>query len=226
MTEAGRQTRPTRGRDGRLGRGGTADELAALAAAEQQVLERVVRVREAVLVRHDVVFIGAGDLHPAIAVARHEALVDGDAAGIDDEAGLAVDQPAERIADDLDPDVYVVGRRRIGFDADGAEDFEGCVLVGLGAGVAGGVAPEAELRGVDAGKMLGALEVECSACRPCRHLYIEPLSLGLLKRLAVPDVANHLVCSVCGTRNDELKRPIHARPDARVPGVTGKYPRW
>jgi hypothetical protein len=48
----------------------------------------------------------------------------------------------------------------------------------------------------------------------------------LPKRLPVPDVANHLVCSVCGARNDELKRPIHARPDARVLGVTGKYPRW
>ena len=70
------------------------------------------------------------------------------------------------------------------------------------------------------------LEVECSACKPSRHLYIEPLSLGLPKRLAVPEVANHLVCSVCGARNDELKRSIHARPDARVPGVTGKYPRW
>ena len=44
------------------------------------------------------------------------------------------------------------------------------------------------------------LEVECSACRPSRHLYIEPLSLGLPKRLPVPDVADHLVCSVCGTR--------------------------
>jgi hypothetical protein len=70
------------------------------------------------------------------------------------------------------------------------------------------------------------LEVECSACKPPRHLYIEPLSLGLPKRMPVPEVANHLVCSVCGARNDELKRPIHARPDARVPGVTGKYPRW
>ncbi len=38
----------------------------------------------------------------------------------------------------------------------------------------------------------------------------------------MPEVANHLVCSVCGARNDELKRPIHARPDARVPGVTGR----
>ena len=27
------------------------------------------------------------------------------------------------------------------------------------------------------------LEVECSACKPSRHLYIEPLSLGLPKRL-------------------------------------------
>ena len=27
-------------------------------------------------------------------------------------------------------------------------------------------------------------------------------------------------------RNDGIKRPIHARPDARVRGVTGKYPRW
>src|SRR4051794_2892848 len=39
------------------------------------------------------------------------------------------------------------------------------------------------------------LEVEYSACRPSRHLYIEPLSLGLPKRLPVPDVANHLICS-------------------------------
>jgi hypothetical protein len=67
---------------------------------------------------------------------------------------------------------------------------------------------------------------ECLACRPFRHLYIEPLSLGLLKRMPVPEVANYLVCSVCGARNDEIKRPIRARPDARVPGVTGKYPRW
>ena len=47
---------------------------------------------------------------------------------------------------------------------------------------------------------------------------------GLPKRLLpVPDVASHLVCSVCGARNDDLKRPIHARPDARVPGVSGRY---
>jgi hypothetical protein len=68
------------------------------------------------------------------------------------------------------------------------------------------------------------LEVECSACKPSRHLDIEPLSLGLPKRLPVPDVASHLVYSICGATNDELKRPIHARPDARVPGVTGRYP--
>ena len=78
----------------------------------------------------------------------------------------------------------------------------------------------------DLGRDGTLLEVDCSVCKPSRQLYIDPLSLGLPKRLPVPDVANHLVCSVCGARNDELKRPIHARPDARVPGVTGKYPRW
>jgi hypothetical protein len=40
---------------------------------------------------------------------------------------------------------------------------------------------------------------------PSRHLYIEPLSLGLPKLPRVPDVANHLVCSVCGARNNEFK---------------------
>ena len=70
------------------------------------------------------------------------------------------------------------------------------------------------------------LEVHCGNRRLARHLYIDAGSLELPKRLPVPEVANHLVCSVCGARNDELKRPIHARPDARVPGVTGKYPRW
>jgi len=70
------------------------------------------------------------------------------------------------------------------------------------------------------------LEVECSACRPVCHLYIEPPSLGLPERMPVPEVADHLVCSVCGAKNDELKRPIRARPDARVKGVTGKYPRY
>jgi hypothetical protein len=59
-----------------------------------------------------------------------------------------------------------------------------------------------------------------------RHLYIEPLSLGLLKRMPVPEVASHLVCSVCGAKNSDTYHPIWARPDARVPGVTGKYPRW
>jgi hypothetical protein len=70
------------------------------------------------------------------------------------------------------------------------------------------------------------LEVHCGNCRPERHLYIDAGSLGLPKRMPVPDVANHLVCSVCSARNDEIKRPIRARPDARVPGVIGTYPRW
>src|SRR5262249_28043838 len=32
------------------------------------------------------------------------------------------------------------------------------------------------------------LEVECSVCKPHRHLYIEPLSIGLPKQLPVPEV--------------------------------------
>jgi len=40
----------------------------------------------------------------------------------------------------------------------------------------------------------------------------------------VPEVADHLVCSVCGAKNTDTNHPICARPDARVPGVTGHYP--
>jgi hypothetical protein len=47
------------------------------------------------------------------------------------------------------------------------------------------------------------LEVHCGNCRPERHLYIDAGSLDLPKRMPVPEVANHLVCSVCGARNDE-----------------------
>jgi hypothetical protein len=42
--------------------------------------------------------------------------------------------------------------------------------------------------------------------------------------MPVPEVANHLVCSVCGAKNSDTYHPIWARPDARVPGVTGHYP--
>ena len=70
------------------------------------------------------------------------------------------------------------------------------------------------------------LEIYCGNCRPARHLYIDASCLDLPKRLPVPEVANHLVCSVCGARNGETYHPIWARPDARVTGVIGKYPRW
>jgi hypothetical protein len=68
------------------------------------------------------------------------------------------------------------------------------------------------------------LEVHCDACRPVRQLYVDSGCLGLPRRMAVPEVANHLVCSVCGARNSDTDHPIWARPDARVPGVTGQYP--
>jgi len=67
------------------------------------------------------------------------------------------------------------------------------------------------------------LEVHCSSCRPARHLYIDA-SLDLPKQMPVPEVANHLVCSVCGAKNSDTYHPIWARPDARVAGVTGRYP--
>jgi hypothetical protein len=68
------------------------------------------------------------------------------------------------------------------------------------------------------------LEVHCGNCRPARHLYIDADSLDLPKRLPVPEVANHLVCSVCGAKNSDTYHPIWARPDARSSGATGQYP--
>jgi hypothetical protein len=41
------------------------------------------------------------------------------------------------------------------------------------------------------------LEVHCGACRPERHIYVDAGSLGLPKRMPVPEVAKHLVCSRC-----------------------------
>src|SRR5262249_28131282 len=64
------------------------------------------------------------------------------------------------------------------------------------------------------------LEVHCGACRPERHLYIDAGSLDLPKRMPMPEVANHLVCSRCGARNSDTYHLIWVRPDARVPGVT------
>jgi hypothetical protein len=51
------------------------------------------------------------------------------------------------------------------------------------------------------------LEVHCGNCRPARHLYIDAESLDLPKRLSVPEVASHLVCSVCGAKNSDTYHP-------------------
>jgi hypothetical protein len=67
------------------------------------------------------------------------------------------------------------------------------------------------------------LEVHCGNCRPDRQLYLNPEILRLPKRMPVPEVAGHLVCSKCGARNSETYNPIWARPDARV-GAVGHYP--
>jgi hypothetical protein len=74
---------------------------------------------------------------------------------------------------------------------------------------------------IKSGKLL---EVHCGSCRPARHVYIDAGGLDLPKRMPVPEVADHLVCSVCGAKNTDTDHPIWARPDARVPGVTGHYP--
>ena len=63
------------------------------------------------------------------------------------------------------------------------------------------------------------LEVHCTNCRPERHVYLNPEIFRLPKRMPVPEVARHLVCSKCGARNSETYNPIWARPDARVGGV-------
>jgi hypothetical protein len=72
------------------------------------------------------------------------------------------------------------------------------------------------------------LEIGCLACS--RHLYVDPASVGLPDHQPVPSAAARLRCSVCGATNRRatgqahggLWHPIWARPDARVPGVTGK----
>jgi len=83
------------------------------------------------------------------------------------------------------------------------------------------------IKPVTIGDLIGEgrlLEIHCSSCRPARHLYIDAGSLDLPRRMPVPEVANHLVCSKCGARNRETHNPIWARPDARVSGATGQYP--
>jgi hypothetical protein len=68
------------------------------------------------------------------------------------------------------------------------------------------------------------LEVHCASCRPARHLYLNPEILRLPKRMPVPEVAKHLVCSKCGARNSETYNPIWARPHASIGSATGHYP--
>jgi hypothetical protein len=58
------------------------------------------------------------------------------------------------------------------------------------------------------------LEVHCGGWRPERHLYLDPEILRLHKRMPVPEVARHLVCSICGARNSETHNPIRIKSDA------------
>jgi hypothetical protein len=62
------------------------------------------------------------------------------------------------------------------------------------------------------------LEVHCSNCRPERHLYIDARSLSLSRRMPVPEIARHLVCSKCGTRNSGLS--AHQAPAQSFPPMS------
>jgi hypothetical protein len=42
--------------------------------------------------------------------------------------------------------------------------------------------------------------------------------------MPVPEVASHLVCSVCGAKNSDTHHPIWARPDARSSSAITHYP--
>jgi hypothetical protein len=68
------------------------------------------------------------------------------------------------------------------------------------------------------------LEIHCASCRPERHLYVDPELLCLPRRMPVPELARHLVCTKCGARNSATHNPIWARPDARVGGRTDRNP--
>jgi hypothetical protein len=56
------------------------------------------------------------------------------------------------------------------------------------------------------------LEVHCGNCRPERLLYLNPEILCLPKRMSVPQVARHPVCSKCGARNSEPITPFRRDP--------------
>jgi hypothetical protein len=69
-----------------------------------------------------------------------------------------------------------------------------------------------------------SLLIVCSSCKPARHVYVEAGKLDLPKRMPVPEVKSHLVCSVCGARNGGIHFPISVEGDNRGARVSGEYP--
>jgi hypothetical protein len=61
------------------------------------------------------------------------------------------------------------------------------------------------------------LEVGCTKC--WRVVYVDPVTLPFHDQEAVPTVHQRMKCSECGAIAG------YSRPDARVHGVDGKYPR-
>jgi hypothetical protein len=54
----------------------------------------------------------------------------------------------------------------------------------------------------------------------------DPGSLDMPKRMPVPEVSQPSRLQRLWRRNSDTYHPIWARPDARVPGVTGRYPNF
>lgn len=62
------------------------------------------------------------------------------------------------------------------------------------------------------------LEVGCTKCGNVR--YLDPTTLPLPDTQGVPTAFRRFRCSKCG------EKAGYSRPDARVPGVDGRYPRF
>lgn len=61
------------------------------------------------------------------------------------------------------------------------------------------------------------LECGCYACQ--HHSYLDPHQLPFDDSQSVPEAYRRMKCSKCGSKN------VWTRPDARVEGVTGQYPK-
>ena len=62
------------------------------------------------------------------------------------------------------------------------------------------------------------LEIGCAKC--AHHSYLDPRDLPFDDMQPVPTAFQRMKCSVCGERGS------YTRPDPRLGGVNGQYPRF